>query len=306
MTQPLVTVVIPAYNAEQFIARAIESALGQSYARKEVVVVNDGSTDGTHRVLRDYDGLIIERHQPNAGPAAARNRGAKAASGSLIAFLDADDLWHPQKLAHQVAAFARFPSIAFSSCRRSWQPAASAWQALQDPEDTTITLVKDFRVVFADPEFGTPSIMIDRDVFWACDGFDETLSTSEDVDLWLRAAYGHEIAVVEAELWRRFRMPHGITHTIGARMFEDRLAVIDKFCREHPRFARERRADVARARAKVYKHRGAEAYIRGEYRRALMLLWSSMRHRVAVDPGYLILKTLLRAIVRWSGLDKHA
>ena len=110
---PLVAVVIPAYNAEPWIARTLTSVLAQTYRNFEVWVVNDGSTDRTaERVERvaQQDARVKLLNQPNAGVAAARNFGIQQSQGELIAPIDADDLWHPEQLAKQVACFLAAPA----------------------------------------------------------------------------------------------------------------------------------------------------------------------------------------------------
>lgn len=101
---PLVSVVIPTYNRVGLLARTIGNMFQQTYANFEVIVVDDGSTDGTQAMLnRDYSGRVRVVAQPNSGPAVARNHGARVARGEIIAFQDSDDLWHPEKLKRQVA-----------------------------------------------------------------------------------------------------------------------------------------------------------------------------------------------------------
>jgi glycosyltransferase involved in cell wall biosynthesis len=104
---PLVTVVVPAYNAGRFLAEAIRSAQRQTYERVEILVVDDGSTDDTAEqvhALTAADPRVRLLRQENGGVAAARNRGIEAARGAFVAPLDADDLWYPEKLARQVQA----------------------------------------------------------------------------------------------------------------------------------------------------------------------------------------------------------
>jgi glycosyltransferase involved in cell wall biosynthesis len=104
-----ISVIIPAHQAEKTIAETIASVLGQSLLPFEVIVVDDGSTDRVEEVVRSIDGVLYLR-QEHAGAGAARNRGAEAASGELLAFVDADDLWEPDKLALQMAAWDRDPT----------------------------------------------------------------------------------------------------------------------------------------------------------------------------------------------------
>jgi len=105
-----VTCVIPVYNGERFLGNALDSALGQSRPPDEIIVVDDGSTDATAAVAARYGGRIAYHRHENAGPAVARNRGIKAGCGDLVAILDADDLWHTDKLARQVARSRHGPN----------------------------------------------------------------------------------------------------------------------------------------------------------------------------------------------------
>jgi len=114
--EPTVSVVIPAYNAERYIGETLESVLAQTYRDFEVVVVDDGSTDGTREIVRGYGEPVRLVEQPNSGPAAARNRGVREARGEFIAFIDADDLWLPEKLALQVPLFDD-EEVGLVSCR---------------------------------------------------------------------------------------------------------------------------------------------------------------------------------------------
>ena len=100
MADSTISVVIPAFNVADYIGRAVESVLNQSYHPFEVIVVDDGSTDETAEILRAYASIRVIT-QPNGGPAVARNTGVRKSSGKLLAFLDADDVWEPDKLARQ-------------------------------------------------------------------------------------------------------------------------------------------------------------------------------------------------------------
>ncbi len=106
-----VSVIIPAYNSAQFIAETIQSVLAQTYADFEIIVVDDGSTDTTLDVLSSFGEQIKVLAKPNGGPASARNLAIRNASGEYIAFLDADDLWMPEKLAEQVAFLETHPEV---------------------------------------------------------------------------------------------------------------------------------------------------------------------------------------------------
>src|SRR5262249_39497781 len=109
--QPLVSVLIPAFNGERFLRETLASVLSPDYPRIEVLVCDDGSTDGTADLLRGFGGRIRVISQANRGTAAARNRAAKDASGSVLAFIDHDDLWEPSKITRQVRRLEADPSL---------------------------------------------------------------------------------------------------------------------------------------------------------------------------------------------------
>lgn len=109
--QPPISVIIPVYNSERYVDAALESVLAQSRPPTEIIVVDDGSTDQSAQVARRYQPIVQVLHQPHAGPGAARNLGVSVAQGELLAFLDADDLWLPDKLERQVTYLQNHPGI---------------------------------------------------------------------------------------------------------------------------------------------------------------------------------------------------
>jgi len=108
--EPLrISVIIPVYNGERYLAETIASALTQSVSPAEIIIIDDGSIDGSAEVAAAFGARVRTYAQPNAGPGAARNLGVQLAQGDLLAFLDADDLWLPDKLAHQLAYLTANP-----------------------------------------------------------------------------------------------------------------------------------------------------------------------------------------------------
>lgn len=131
MSQPLdlptVSCVIPVYNGAAYLHKAIDSLIDQEYPHVEIVVVNDGSTDGTGEVIGQYGDRVLSLHQPNSGVSASRNRGVAMSSGQLLCFLDADDLLEPRKIALQVDAFRADGALELCGCHSSffWSPEMS-------------------------------------------------------------------------------------------------------------------------------------------------------------------------------------
>ena len=188
-SDPLVSVVIPTYNRAGLIRETIESVRRQTYARWELIVVDDGSTDDTETVLgRVTEGRIRYVSQANAGQGAARNRGVAAAAGELLAFLDSDDQWHPGKLESQVALFARRPDTglvyADAFIRGDDGMKGRHFERVR-PHDGNVVqaLLRSNFVV-------TSTVAVRRRLVEAVGGFDEdpALRNVEDYDLWLRLA----------------------------------------------------------------------------------------------------------------------
>lgn len=226
MKMPLVSIVIPTYNRAGMVSEAIDSALGQSYNKTEVIVVDDGSTDGTEGVLKRYGDRIRVIRQKNAGCSAARNKGIEASRGEIVAFLDSDDLWLPIKIERQVAVLEKVgSSISCCWCNTRWEKASGEkidwfdWTGL-DPafEEGVWTNVAD--VVSTRFILFTQAIAIRRDVLSRIGGFDETLWVMEDHHMALKLAligpwgYAREPLVVirsgvaENSLWKQAYADH--------------------------------------------------------------------------------------------------
>ncbi len=126
--KPLISVTIPVYNTERYLAEAVESVLAQTYRPLEVIVIDDGSTDSSAAIIKSFAPLVTYLYQPNAGSSAARNRGASISKGEYLAFLDADDLWVEGKLEMQMRAFQQNPQIeaVFCHVRQFYSPDLSA------------------------------------------------------------------------------------------------------------------------------------------------------------------------------------
>jgi glycosyltransferase involved in cell wall biosynthesis len=292
-----VSVIIPAFNAEATIRRALESALAQSYSNYEIIVVDDGSSDTTPQILSSYGARIVTTRQQNKGAAAARNRGAALATGELLAFLDADDEWHAQKLACQVAAFQRHPEI--SVCRTYYGNSDDFdWPlaALFTPEQieaVPLDIISDFNRIFVEPYFGTPTVMIRAATFRQHAGFNETLRTAEDVDLWLRSSYGTRVAVVKAVLVQVHRKHSGLTATSSETIYANHLKVLETFCQNHPEYSQANRRTVRRAEAHVLRTWASSALVRRDGPQARQLLWQALRLNFSLEFVYLLFKSYI-------------
>ncbi len=185
---PHVSVVIPAYNAADSIGGALASVFAQTFKEVEVIVVDDGSTDGTAAVVEAMGGRVTLIRQVNGGPGAARNTGIRASRGPLIAFLDADDCWLPHKIEAQVAYFRVHPQTGLLHAATTGRAEDAAGPRVFD------THPRPPRHVFCDLfhtdyDIATLTVMVRRDVLDTVGLFDERREVHvEDWDLWLRIA----------------------------------------------------------------------------------------------------------------------
>jgi glycosyltransferase involved in cell wall biosynthesis len=187
--KPTVSVVIALYNKGDYIERTVNSALSQTFLDFEIVVVDDGSTDGGAEKLRNlHDPRIILIKQDNAGAAAARNRGMREARGKLIAFLDADDIWLPDHLLHLMKASEQFPLAALIG--NAFIESASI--DIPDHAESPVHyyLIKDYfgEGACGRVPFFTSSCMVSR--IWALQlgGFPVGNYCGEDLALWMKLA----------------------------------------------------------------------------------------------------------------------
>ena len=181
---PRVTVVIPTYNRRDLVCEAIVSVTAQSYSDVEVIVVDDGSDDGTAEVVQQFAGVQYV-YQRNRGVSAARNVGVVRARGELIAFLDSDDLWQPDKLAHQVALFDQHPDVHICHTDEMWIRNGVRVNPHHKHRKTGGDIfVRSLELCLVSPS----AVMMRRALFARLGGFDETLPACEDYDLWLRVS----------------------------------------------------------------------------------------------------------------------
>jgi glycosyltransferase involved in cell wall biosynthesis len=222
--EPKVSAIIPAYNAERFLGQAIGSVLAQTHPVSECIVVDDGSTDGTAAVAERHGDRVRLIRQPNAGVAAARNRGAREARGELLAFLDADDRWLPERVERQVEALRSRPGVEAVVCAtRVVNGELEPLGVLE--QDPTVT-PDDMLLCRARVVSTSSNLLIKRSAFERIGGFDKRLSTSADWALMFRLVAADTLAVLSDPLVE-YRV-HGTNMSSNVARFEgDMLAAFD-------------------------------------------------------------------------------
>jgi len=195
----LVTVAVPLYNKARHIRRALESAKAQTYTELEVIVVNDGSTDGSEELVRQYtDPRIRLINQDNAGVSAARNRGIAEAKGELVAFLDADDEWLPEHLATICRLASKYPECgayasAYRVVRASGERSVPAFEGIPEHPWEGV-LGSYFHTALRCDPIWTSAVAVPRRVFETCGLFPVGVECGEDVDMWCRIALRYPVA----------------------------------------------------------------------------------------------------------------
>jgi glycosyltransferase involved in cell wall biosynthesis len=223
-----ISAIIPTYNRRELVQRAIESVLAQTHPVEEIVVVDDGSTDGTGDALRARYGERIRYHwQANAGVSAARNAGMAIASGRYFALLDSDDLWRPQKTALQAAWLDAHPEFGLVLCDVLRVDADGNPDNIFHRREVLREDGWALRWLLLNPSLVPASTMFRREVFETCGGFDAALRTAEDIDFHLRVARRWRIGVVEEVLVEAMR-GHGDGLSAEATSYDDYVTVVER------------------------------------------------------------------------------
>ncbi len=193
---PEVSVIIPTYNRREFVREALASVYAQTFLDFELIVVDDGSTDDTEAVVHEFSEARY-LWQENRGVSAARNAGAAASCGPLLAFLDSDDLWQPGKLAAQVAFFQAYPEARICQTEEIWlRNGIRVNPHRKHRKPSGDIFARSLELCLVSPS----AVMLRRTFFEQLGGFDENLPACEDYDLWLRIAVQEPVHLLNEPL----------------------------------------------------------------------------------------------------------
>jgi glycosyltransferase involved in cell wall biosynthesis len=216
---PLVSVIIPSYNASPFVHLAVQSVLEQTYDKHEIILVDDGSTDETRQVLSKFQGRITYIYQQNRGAAAARNAGIETARGDLVCFLDADDLWASNKLELQLEFLRQHRDVALLSggCRKFMDRDApyASFTAAKSPEGSAARIFsapEAFTELVRSNFIPTSTVMVRKECFEKVGTFDLDLIPVEDRDMWLRISARFGVAYLPWVLCDKRLHPSNISN----------------------------------------------------------------------------------------------
>jgi|CXWL01.1.fsa_nt_gi glycosyltransferase involved in cell wall biosynthesis len=220
---PLISVIIPTYNREKFVGKAIDSVLRQGFAGFEVIIIDDGSTDGTRKILEAYGTKISCMFQENSGVSSARNAGIRVAQGMWVAFLDSDDEWTKDYLACQLAQIKAYPeAVAHIANAVTVLPSGERSSLFVETgladrfkEKSCLAFERPLSVIVQYAPWFLQSSIIRRDVLLQAGLFDVGLSIAEDLDVIARVALRGPVAICRNELVEIYRREESIVN-LGA------------------------------------------------------------------------------------------
>ncbi len=285
---PDVTVIIPAYNGvSRYLEQAIRSVLAQTYRNKELIVVDDASTDETGQLALRFPQARYVRRAQNGGQAAARNEGARLATGTYLAFLDQDDLWDPAMLAEMVALLDAHPDAALVHCdgyQVDEQNGILEYDRAIKHMDSITQLLR------GGHDVATSGSLFRKACFDAVGGYDDQLGVWEDIDLAIRLYQRFPVIHHPRPLYRHRLYSHNVSRGIPSeRSLAGRRRFLEKHspsCNPGTAEARASRSDWSRYYGDLGKHHMRQ----GQAAEARQAFWLSMRHQ-PLNP-----KTILRLL----------
>ncbi|AEB08259.1 glycosyltransferase family 2 protein [Desulfobacca acetoxidans] len=251
MPAPLVSVIIPTYNRADVVGEAINSVLAQTCRDFELIVVDDGSEDGTAAILAHYqDRIRIIRQARRQGVSTSRNTGARQAGGEWLAFLDSDDLWLPRKLEVQLAFIGAHRGVDICQTEEVWlRRGVRVNPGRRHRKRGGSIFLPSLELCLVSPS----AVMLRRQVFWQVGGFDETLPACEDYDLWLRLAWRVDVNLIpEPLVVKRGGRPDQLSRQWGLDRFRVQALLKLMGDADLPEHYRTRVRDTLTAKATVY------------------------------------------------------
>ena len=274
---PKISVIIPVYNAEETIKETIESVLSQTFSNFEIIVINDGSQDKTLEIVyRILDPRLKVFSYPNAGVSVTRNRGISQAAGDYVSFLDADDLWTPDKLETQLKALQANPQAAVAYSWTDWIDESG--QFLRPGGHMSVNgdvyaklLLRDFVESGSNP-------LIRRQALTEVGGFDESLNLAADWDMWLRLAARYEfVAVPSSQILYRVS-PNSMSSNVW-KMEAESLQIIERAFAVAPESLQHLKREVLGSRYKYLTFKAVEGTPeRKKGLAAVRFLWQMVRY----------------------------
>ena len=232
---PLVSVIIPCYNGERYLAETIRSVLAQSYRPLEVIVVDDASTDQSAEIAAAFGPPVrVLRNARNMERSWSRNRGIQESTANYIAFIDADDLWHPRKLEIQMLQFTAHPACGLTCCDFIGFRTPAEITAAPPPSNATARVESRLdRTLVRDNKIHCLTVLMRKTAWANAGGFDASLRLAEDYDLWLRATRLYDVLVLD-DILAYYRLHDAQTVANPGPVAHAAFRVRSRHIRQHP------------------------------------------------------------------------
>ena len=297
MRQPAVSVVVPLYNAEEYISTCVKSLLSQSFDDIEILVVDDGSTDrgveSLGDLVNDYR-LRVFSQENSGGPAKPRNVGIAEARGEFVFFFDADDVADKTKIERTVEAFeSAGPAFGMaatdfrlvddsgnvleSSYLRNFDKIAEMMDDAGRNPILSLDSAAAYDLLLKGNFVGTSSVAVRKSVLADCGGFDETLANGDDYDFWLRIVRHYGLLLLGTCTHSYRKQSQSISHRPATRLAPSRIAVLERQTRHD--LTPIQKSTVNRQIASNYHAMGWEAKSTGKYADSVGYYWSALRYR---------------------------
>lgn len=303
-----VSVIIPAYKASATIVRAIDSVRAQRGVHTEIIIIDDASPDDTAETvradMREGEQLLLERLPRNAGVSAARNAGIRLARGNYLAFLDADDVWLPEKLALQLAVIQRDPSISLVSCNSQKTAPDGSVLKIGHENRPPVNGPDAWKTLLAYNFVPTPTVLTRTALVRELGGFDVNLPVGEDLDLWIRLGVRGRIEVLPQVLIRYYDFSNSLMKRHSQQAGTIVVPMLEKHIREQS--SRLLPAEVRALRGMRSFQIGCDTYFSGgHWESAPLFLRSALLGHRPIKSLTMLPRALLLSAAQVIGLRRR-
>lgn len=292
MENSLVSVIIPTYNRANLVTRAIASVREQLYSNIEIIIVDDGSTDNTKRVINDIDSsdaIIKYVYQTNKGVSVARNKGIEISSGKYVAFLDSDDTWHKEKISIQVEFMEENPEFSMVLCEifsvkdDSIINSSNQTDFFQKDGDNFLNVIKN---LYGISGIGS-SLLAKRNALTAVGGFDPNLTTAEDRDLALRLSAKYKVGSIKKHLVYVLKQPNSLSKEVST---GNTIAALEKIEEYAPVLHKKYKTEIEKTKYIKLIEYTKDLLWEGNYEEARKMLRDAIKLNKGFPALYLRLK----------------
>ena len=267
ITRPRISVIIPCFNSQRFIGQSLQSVIDQNYPNLEIICVDDGSTDNTRKEITDHFPSVLYLYQNNKGPAAARNLGIGKSTGHYVAFLDADDVWLPEKLSLQMEYLRKNAGAKIVHTNIKIKIGTAIVDTIYPTQHQNGRIFEDLLLQKGSVVCST--LLLKKECFEKVGLFDEELITAEDVHLYLRLAYYYDFHFLNSALAIKNHHDENLTNLHNAHYGAGAILALEKIERLFPEYSRARSSIMRRALFLRARLRAKSFLQKGEYRNAI-------------------------------------